>query len=70
MSTTERWKIIISGGRFVVVDSSGTQITAHHDIREVCEQAREIARQRGVGLKYQRVLQLGYKPVEGSSTGN
>lgn len=51
MSATERWKIIISGGRFVVVDATGTQITAHHDMRQVCEHAKEIARQRGVEVE-------------------
>lgn len=51
MSTIERWKVIISGGRFVVVDSSGTQITAHHDMWQVCKHAKEIARQRDVEVE-------------------
>lgn len=51
MSTIERWKIIISGGRFVVIDSSGTQITAHHEIWQACEHAKEIARQRDIDVE-------------------
>lgn len=51
MSTAEKWKIILSGGRFVLVDESGKQITAHHDMRQVCEHAKEIARQRGVEIQ-------------------
>ena len=58
MSTSERWKIIISGGRFVVVDSSGTQITAHHDVLQLCEHAKEIARQRGVEVEISASFQI------------
>jgi len=49
--TQESWKIIISGGRFVVVDSRGTEITAHHDMWKACERAKEVARQRGVDVE-------------------
>ncbi len=51
MSTIETWKVIISGGRFVVVDATGTQVTAHYDMLQVCEHAKEIARQRGVEVE-------------------
>lgn len=42
----EYWKIIFSGGIFVVVDSRGTQITTHHDMWKAVEHAKEIARVR------------------------
>jgi hypothetical protein len=33
------------------VDSRGTQITAHRDIWQACDHAKEIARQRGIEVE-------------------
>lgn len=58
MSTVEKWKVAISGGRFVVVDATGTPITAHHDMRQACEHAKEIARQRGMAVEISANLKI------------
>ena len=58
MNTVKKWKIIMSGGRFVVIDASGTQITAHHDMWQACDRAKEIARQQGVEVEISASFQI------------
>lgn len=51
MSTVEKWKVIISGGRFVVLDATGAQVTAHYEFWWALQHAKEIAIQRGVEIQ-------------------